>query len=273
MIPSDLPELNGAAEASLEQEFADCYFFSDDEFGGADGRLLQKVDGLDRAGLLKPESVAIWRARALRFGQEIETFVPDVAEARQRARTFIAELIESRKRDDPAKPTSDYFYGALNALRDVGLFSEREWSDWEAPWEEAAGERDEAFKKHVEIGGDFEGKIIEHIDVGPETRLDGFRVSAVARLDDGISVYWHFNDLPAGEGAVTEDAWGDPFDELVPEPVLSDDVGTEYVMTRGSTQPVGEKVMVGSTSFAPAAPADAARLSVSVPDGSIVLEL
>lgn len=265
-------ELRDAAEASIERAFANSFFFRStrDTFGGSSGTLHSKVERLEAVGLLDPDVAREWKARALRFSEDFEQVVPDVPATRDLARDFLRGLIEGRKTSEGDDPATEYFYGAANAFRDVGLFSEREWNDWTEMWEEIVDERPEDFKHDIEIAGGFEGSRVEAVLAGPEIRSSGLRVTALAKFEDGLCVYWHFNGLPVVEEIVSEDEpWFDPFEGSIPSLTITDDAGTEYVNTQDGTMPLGGVSAIGSSSFAPRIPSDAKRIFIESGESKI----
>jgi hypothetical protein len=265
-------QLRDAAEASVERAFANSFFFrsSRDTFGGPSGTLHTKVERLEAVGLLDPKVAQEWKARALRFSEEFEQVVPDVAATRDLARDFLRSLIERRKTSGGDDPATEYFYGAANTFRDAGLFSEREWNDWTENWEEVVDERSEDFKHDIEIAGGFEGSRVEAVVAGPEIRSSGLRVTALARFEDGLCLYWHFNGLPVVEETVSEDdPWFDPFEGSMPSLTVTDDVETEYVNTQGGSMPVGGTSAIGRSSFAPKIPSDAKRIFIESGESKI----
>lgn len=115
------------------------------------------------------------------------------------------------------------------------------------------------------------------IVAGPPIRRCGWRTLAIEVHEDGVGVVWHFARL----GREADGTWPLLPDEadgphasewtLVPELGLADDLGTPYVTSRESAVGGGGDEATGLTTFAPAPPPPAGKLSVLV--GSLAIEV
>lgn len=195
---------------------------------------------------------------------------PPTAEAQARAVQRVQALIDATQDADEPWRAWHLASTVLHELRGVRAVSE---SDYQALNKAVmrAQPPDHALPPAVCLG---EPKLIV---AGPPIRRCGWRALAIEVYEDGVGVVWHFARL----GREADGTWPLLPDEadgphasewtLAPELALADNLGTPYVTSRESAVGGGGDEATGLTTFGPAPPPPAGKLSVLV--GSLAIEV
>jgi hypothetical protein len=244
--------------------------FDDPEVAELEQRAgLDAVETFEGIGLLTPREAAGWRTRF----QRAQSLDPVRDEAvRAQAEAYLERELD-KLRGGASEAEFERFEDALDVFAELGVLTVREriaWYKRAAEWDPSADDEDgdEAEGRRAEAALAFSGSEIARVVPGPDQRASGLRVTAVIVFEDGVRFEWHLvGDLAMeGHGEGVAAAWehapystGEPLE-------ITDDVGTPYSPAGdGRAWSDGQPpAAFGDTTFVPAVPAQARRLTVKV---------
>jgi hypothetical protein len=228
------------------------------------GRLESAVEACARVGLIPPDEEEIWRGRVERLT------APRRRPPRPMKQAALAHLEAIRERGDRLS-----LQAATTAFEQVGLLTRKQALAWrfntlkDPAWESVR--RPQAFT------GRGEPRIIP----GPPERAAGFRLLAAAIHEDGVVLALQRD--PSTAASTPESLQlgqfgpsGPDLDERDRNPVLADDLGTDYRMTTAVTVPFGFTLDAITTTTAihtPAPPPEATWLELRTPQGALRIDL
>lgn len=238
--------------------------------------LAEKAGVAATLGLIDTTEATRWESPARWLGRPW----PRTGEARAARRRAEAHLRRFVDRIDEvlASPRraerSAAFHGAVLAYKSVGLLTREQalrWQNrlWSAEYRAERRPRDPP---------PFAARGVPRLMPGPDRRVGGLRVNALAIYDDGFVATCHVD--PAG--AARHDPVDIPtfldLDDHSPfqGATVTDDRGTTYSRTSASWQRVGyavRNVTIGMATFAPAPPVGARRLRVAARGEAMTMRL
>lgn len=239
------------------------------QVASGEGRLL----ALERVGALTPEEAERWR-RELDVAARWRNLPgePLPAGVRVAAERHLDELVaQLSPADDSASPAC---FSAVWAYQRTGVLNDEDALGWRERIRERLGlepERPPVCSR----------RDLVRVVLGPAVRRDGLRITTAELYADGVVLYWH-HVLALERGPLTPrrlhdgelSRAGDYDDTLFP--TLRDDRGTRYLGGGGPTlgiRSAGHRVLFGVSSFTPAVPDQARRLTVPLPGGDLDVEL
>jgi hypothetical protein len=247
-------------------------FFDDPEVDELELRSgLDATEVLEAIGLLGADEATHWRAR-FRRARALDPIRDDVVNGR--ACAYLEGELD-KLRGGAAEAEFERFEQALDVFAELGILTVREriaWYKRGAEWDPFADE-DDGDGSRTEVTLAFSGSDIVRVLPGPGRRAAGLRVTAVILFDDGVRFEWHLvGDLAIeGHGEGVAAAWEDAPHATGKPLEVTDDVGTAYSAagagrTWGDGQP---PAAFGDTTFVPAVPAQAQRLTIKVHDETL----
>ena len=271
-MSADASRARDAARRRLAQRFCDMVtFFDAPEVTATELRAgLDATDTFEAIGLLDADEAAQWRAR-FRRAQSLEPIRDDLVHAQ--AEAYLQGELDKLRRG--AEAEFERFDQAVDVFAELGILTVREriaWYKRGAEWDPLADDddddEDDGDGSRAEAALAFSGSEIARVLPGPDRRATGLRITAVVLFEDGVRFEWHLvGDLATdghreGVSAAWEDApyaTGEPLE-------VTDDLGTTYNpagagRTWGDGQP---PVAFGDTTFVPAVPPQAQRLTIKV---------
>jgi hypothetical protein len=240
---------------------------------------LDVVDAFEAVGLLDTGDAEIWRARFAAPPPPLESS----PELRARLSAYLEELVTAASelpRDDDGWHRPQV---VLNDLRLLGLIGDEELQRWFArlsPPDEHPGD-----ELRLELDAARLDRFVRCVP-GPPERKQGLRVLSVDLFEDGVAVHIQL----ARRGRDADDGFRPLPDEVEPNaartprdrPILAslqDDVGTAYIGLggggggSGSNHADGPLVRHYGSTFAPAVPPAARRLTVGMGNASFEVAL
>lgn len=224
---------------------------------------------LEHVGAISAEERAWWSDRLWAAASWRDPPFEPAADVVARALAHVEELaapVSASHRDGAQR-----CFAAIAAYRRIGVLGD----------DEAQALRDDV---RARMGLDPERpprcsrRRLDRVLAGPATRVQGLRVTSVELYDDGVLLQWQ-NAWPMPGGDPTPRVWNDVDIEVDETPFpyrLADDLGTRYLGGGGSDYGInggGWCIRFGSSSFTPAVPAEARRLTAPVAGHAIEIEL
>lgn len=239
------------------------------QVASGEGRLL----ALERVGAITPQESERWRREldeAAAWREPPRGPVP--ASVRAAADEHLLGLVERLSPDDDS--ASPACFSAVWAYQRTGVLDDAAALAWRERIREQLG-------LEPECPPVCSRRDLLRVVRGPVVRRDGLRITTAELYADGVVLYWH-HVLVLDRGPATPrrlhdgelSRAGDYDDTLFP--TLSDDRGTRYLGGGGPTlgiRSAGHEVLFGVSSFTPAVPAEASRLTVPLPGGDLDVEL
>ena len=269
-----------AVERFLEEQYASLADATPSAYAdGAHESALTLISALVDLNLLRPGDGEEWNARFARASEdplERPLAPPDL---RRKAHEYLKRcLAEIAAEGEQGSTRHWHVYGALEAFVEVGLLSGQDFERWQGRlW----------YREPVESGGHDSADAASRFDMthllrvvpGPDERVGGIGVTAVALYADGVAVQWH-----RAPDVHTRQVWralsprGARSRNLSlddPPVRLADELGTAYVCrgsgsTNGSMRRHGE---LGHTDFVPAVPTQVRQLRVEIGDQTLEIPL
>jgi hypothetical protein len=240
---------------------------------------LDVVDAFEAVGLLDSADAEIWRTRLVAPSPPFE-WSPEV---RARVSEYLAELVAAAHelpRDDDAWHRPQVVMNDLRALGLIGDDELRQWFTRLSPPDEHPGS-----EPRLEHDARRLDRFVRCVP-GPPERQGGMRLLSVDLFEDGVAVHIHL----ARRGRDADHVFRPLPDEIEPDaartlrtrPILAslrDDLGTAYLALGGggggggSNHADGPLVRHYGSTFAPAVPSSAKRLTVGMGDGSFEVAL
>jgi hypothetical protein len=201
-----------------------------------------------------------WRERFTIASEAFKASDSDVIDEgrRSRARPILKEALEAYRESESAADRNAFwrFPAVLRTLKAVGAVSETEAEEWDRKFHDVlmrkskpkreARERAERETQRTEETKRYKATHLSRIVIGPQTRVNGVRVTCAELYEDCVIVRWHrllpveeIKDEIAGAYQASSEELARRFGAVL---ALQDDAGTEYTPAADAHEISGDRM-------------------------------